>query len=551
VLGFVPPTFKVASKAAPAPSTPDVSGWRRAPSVLLTAKKKKGPAANFDLDALEAMEASLYDKPPKTEESSAEAEDKATTKAAKKAKKEAKAAAAAAAGVGEGGEEGGPVGEVDSVAAALALADELDAAEYAAGNGSKKKKKEKRGQGSGAVAERGASEVEASAEDELELLMGGGKKSKQKDKKDKKDKKKDKKSKIKKGAHPEEEEEEEKQAVAEAPPVVAVEEEEVELSLEERVRKSRPAPRVQIAESSQPGYVSMRLDGVSVVFKNQEVLKDATWEVKTGDRVGLVGANGCGKTTMVKILAGDLDPTSGDVVKSSKDLRVAFLRQEFSEDIDLSRTLREEFASVFKEAQETLAALAAAEGALEGMAAGDDMQAVLDDLATLQEKADRLEAYGIEGKVDRVLVEMGFMPEEADALVASFSGGWKMRVGLGKILLQDPNILLLDEVTRAGRWPKGAPVAPLVFLTQTLTQTQTLSPTCQPTNHLDLESVEWLEKFLQEQNIPMVIVSHDREFMDQVKSSCSRGSGAAQPGCCASVPSTAWAAVLPLAAELA
>ena len=148
-----------------------------------------------------------------------------------------------------------------------------------------------------------------------------------------------------------------------------------------------------VAESSQPGFVSLRLDAVSVVFRNQEVLKDATWEVKTGDRVGLVGANGCGKTTQVKVMAGDLEATSGDVVKSSKDLRVAFLRQEFADEIDPERTLRAEFASVFGEAFEALQGLAAEEAKLEALSAEDassddyaeKMQEVLDEMARLQE----------------------------------------------------------------------------------------------------------------------------------------------------------------------
>ena len=100
-------------------------------------------------------------------------------------------------------------------------------------------------------------------------------------------------------------------------------------ALESKVRRERPAARVQIAESSQPGMVSMRLDKVSVYFKNQEVLKDATWEVRTGDRIGLVGANGCGKSTQVRMMAGEIEATSGDIIKSSKDLRTAFLKQEF------------------------------------------------------------------------------------------------------------------------------------------------------------------------------------------------------------------------------
>ena len=103
-------------------------------------------------------------------------------------------------------------------------------------------------------------------------------------------------------------------------------------------------------------------------------------------------------------------------------------------------------------------------------------------MARLQSLAEDKDAFNLDSKVSKVMDLMGFSSSEGSALVSSFSGGWKMRIGLGKVLLKDPNILLLDE----------------------------------PTNHLDMESVEWLEAFLRNQNIPLVIVSHDREFLDQV-----------------------------------
>ena len=115
----------------------------------------------------------------------------------------------------------------------------------------------------------------------------------------------------------------------------------------------------------------------------------------------------------------------------------------------------------------------------------DKMQAVLDDMARLQDDADRLEAYAIDAKVDKVVDTMGFVPEEADAKVRSFSGGWKMRIGLGKILLQDPNILLLDE----------------------------------PTNHLDVINVKWVLDYLKAlKGVTSIIVSHDSKLLDEVTS---------------------------------
>ncbi|CAM9346822.1 unnamed protein product, partial [Hapterophycus canaliculatus] len=256
-------------------------------------------------------------------------------------------------------------------------------------------------------------------------------------------------------------------------------------TLEAKIRKARPPPRVRISSTSQPGFVSLRLEGVAVTFRNQEVIKDATWDVKTGDRIGLVGPNGGGKTTQVKILAGDLEPTAGEVIKSSKDLRVAFLRQEFVDELVMERSLKEELISVFTEEAAILEALQGCEDELQEEAVQKDpvrMEEVLNRLSKLQEDAERNRVYDLSTKVQRVMDLMGFQISEGEQPVSSFSGGWRMRIGLGKILLKDPNILLLDE----------------------------------PTNHLDMESVEWLESFLQNQNLPMVIVSHDREFLDRV-----------------------------------
>ena len=116
---------------------------------------------------------------------------------------------------------------------------------------------------------------------------------------------------------------------------------------------------------------------------------------------------------------------------------------------------------------------------------GDRMQEILDEMAKLQQQANDKDAFNLDSRISKVMDLMGFTEEEGSSPVKNFSGGWKMRIGLGKVLLQDPNILLLDEHT----------------------------------NLLDLESVEWLESFLKNQNIPLVIVSHDREFLDQV---CSK-----------------------------
>ena len=160
------------------------------------------------------------------------------------------------------------------------------------------------------------------------------------------------------------------------------------------------------------------------------------------------------------------------------------LRQEFVDELIMTRTLKEEFMSVFKEENEILTNLRACETELEICDPGDadKMQDILDRMQKLQGRADAKDVNALDSRAEKIMDLMGFDSIDATLPVSAFSGGWKMRIGLGKVLLTDPNILLLDE----------------------------------PTNHLDMESVEWLEDFLRNQNIPMVIVSHDREFLDQV-----------------------------------
>jgi ABC-type dipeptide/oligopeptide/nickel transport system ATPase subunit len=218
-------------------------------------------------------------------------------------------------------------------------------------------------------------------------------------------------------------------------------------TLEDKIRKERPPPRIRVMESAQPGFVSLRMENIGITFRNQEVLKDVTWGVSSGDRIGLVGKNGAGKTTQLRIMAGELEPTTGDVVKSSMDLRTAMLRQEFVDELIKDRTLKEEFMSVFEEENKIVQDLKDAESKLESMsdANPEEMQEILDRMQELQQKAEDKEVYALESRVKKTMDLMGFNEEEGEDLVASFSGGWKMRIGLGKVLLKDPNVLLLGE----------------------------------------------------------------------------------------------------------
>lgn len=220
------------------------------------------------------------------------------------------------------------------------------------------------------------------------------------------------------------------------------------LTAEQRIRKEKPKSRIRFAESAQPDFVMMSLDHVSLVYGNDVIIKDSTLSVTTGQRVGLVGPNGGGKTTQLRILYGDLEPTTGDVVKSTKDLRVAMLRQEFIDELVMTRTLRDELLSSFEEEQSILKSIADCEDEI-GRTTDDPlrMEQVLNELQDLQEKALARGVYALESKVDKIMDATGFSIEDGRALVSSFSGGWKMRIGLAKILLKDPNILLLDEPT--------------------------------------------------------------------------------------------------------
>ncbi len=222
----------------------------------------------------------------------------------------------------------------------------------------------------------------------------------------------------------------------------------------------------------------LRLEHISKIYPTGEVLKDVNWEVKPGDRIGLVGVNGAGKSTQLKIIAGEMEPTAGEVIRPAS-LHIAYLTQEF--EVDPQRTVREEFWTVFQEANQAQQSLAQVQRDME-TANPEELDRLINKLDKLQRHFEALNGYGLETKIEKILPEMGFEPTDGDRLVSAFSGGWQMRMSLGKILLQKPDLLLLDE----------------------------------PTNHLDLETIEWLEIYLKKLTTPMVIVSHDREFLDRL-----------------------------------
>ncbi|MBM5825376.1 MAG: ABC-F family ATP-binding cassette domain-containing protein [Cyanobacteria bacterium M_surface_10_m2_119] len=226
----------------------------------------------------------------------------------------------------------------------------------------------------------------------------------------------------------------------------------------------------------------LRLERIGKIYPTGEVLRDVTWEVKAGDRIGLVGVNGAGKSTQMRIIAGLEEPSSGQVVKQGSP-RIAYLQQEF--DVDPQRTVREELFQAFGEAALVLNRKHAVEHEMASEKAASDpdhLEELIHELGRLHERFEALHGYELDARIDKLLPTIGFTPEGAEQLVADYSGGWQMRIALGKILLQDPDLLLLDE----------------------------------PTNHLDVETIQWLEGYLIEQSAAIVVISHDRTFLDRV-----------------------------------
>tara|TARA_Y100001968_G_scaffold132243_1_gene120711 strand:- start:2699 stop:4417 length:1719 start_codon:yes stop_codon:yes gene_type:complete len=226
----------------------------------------------------------------------------------------------------------------------------------------------------------------------------------------------------------------------------------------------------------------LRLERINKIYPTGEVLKDVTWEIRPGERIGLVGANGAGKSTQLKIICGLEDPSSGRVVLQGEP-KIAYLKQEF--DVDMNRSIREELFQAFDDASFVLNKKIALEKDMQSEKALNDaayLDLLILELGNLQRRFEDLHGYELEAKIEKILPTIGFKSQQADQIVGNFSGGWQMRIALGKILLKDPDLLLLDE----------------------------------PTNHLDIQTIQWLENYLQAQKAAMVVISHDRTFLDKI-----------------------------------
>ena len=226
----------------------------------------------------------------------------------------------------------------------------------------------------------------------------------------------------------------------------------------------------------------LNIHKLSVSFQGDYLFENISFRLRGGDRVGLIGKNGAGKSTLLKLLSGDLEYTEGQIAQEKKDLMIGFLRQDI--DFVLGRTILEEAYQAFVE-------IKALELQLENinvqLAERTDYESqVYHDLMVglneVQEQYEILGGYNYQGETEKILLGLGFKREDFNKLTDTFSGGWRMRIELAKLLLQPNDILLLDE----------------------------------PTNHLDIESIIWLEQFLNNYSGAVVIVSHDKMFLDNV-----------------------------------
>ena len=223
------------------------------------------------------------------------------------------------------------------------------------------------------------------------------------------------------------------------------------------------------------------VDGLTVEFGGTTLFKDISFQINEKDRIALMGKNGAGKSTLLKILAGVRGATRG-TVSAPKDTVIAYLPQHLmTED---GRTVFEETCQAFAHLHETEAEINRINEELTVRTdyESDEYMALIEKVSALSEKFYAIDMTHFEEDVEKTLLGLGFKREEFNRPTSEFSGGWRMRIELAKLLLKNPDVLLLDE----------------------------------PTNHLDIESIGWLEDFIRESSKAVVVISHDRKFVDNI-----------------------------------
>ena len=225
----------------------------------------------------------------------------------------------------------------------------------------------------------------------------------------------------------------------------------------------------------------LSLNHISLAFGGRKLLKDVSFLVNPGERIGLVGPNGAGKSTILKIIDGRLEPNKGDI-QCSKEETIGYLPQD-GVDPDPSKTVLEEVESAFTELLALEQKVNNLQHQLATTQAGSDAHSkVMEQYGKMQNKLEQSGAYTLEADIEKVLMGLGFGTEDFSRSTTEFSGGWLMRIALAKLLLQKPTYLLLDE----------------------------------PTNHLDIESLQWIEQFLADYEGAIIVVSHDKSFLNRV-----------------------------------
>ena len=212
-----------------------------------------------------------------------------------------------------------------------------------------------------------------------------------------------------------------------------------------------------------------------------DLFSGITFKLNKGDRIGLIGKNGAGKSTLLKVLSKDIESSAGTMA-FDKDIQIGFLRQDI--DFVEGRTILEEAYQAFEEIKSIELKLETINNQLATRTdyESEEYSQLIIDLTDLTERYELLGGYNYQGDTEKILQGLGFQREDFDKLTDTFSGGWRMRIELAKLLLQNNDILLLDE----------------------------------PTNHLDIESIIWLENFLKSYGGAIVLVSHDKMFLDNV-----------------------------------